>query len=95
MILELCGICNICAYYYCKFSLRCRIRKILTFIHLTLLGRGAESASSFYRLLFLHEKRGLEVPNFVTFPIYYELLEKQKKIFGFFTVFWGDLEGAG
>ena len=29
------------------------------------------------------------------FLIHYELSEKQKKIFWFFTVFWGDLEGAG
>ena len=29
---------------------------------------GAESARPFFRWLFLHEKRGLEVPNFVTFP---------------------------
>ena len=37
---------------------------------LTLLGRGegAESAHTFFRWLFLHEKRGLEVQNFVTSP---------------------------
>ena len=37
---------------------------------LTLLGqgRGAESARTFFKRLFLYEKRGLEVPNFVTFP---------------------------
>ena len=29
---------------------------------------GAESARTFFRWLFLHEKGGLEVPNFVTFP---------------------------
>ena len=29
------------------------------------------------------------------FLIHYELSEKQKKIFWFFTVFWGDLEGVG
>ena len=29
------------------------------------------------------------------FLIHYELSENQKKIFWFFTVFWGDLEGAG
>ena len=29
------------------------------------------------------------------FLIHYELSEKQKKFFWFFTVFWGDLEGAG
>ena len=29
---------------------------------------GAESARTFFRWLFLHEKRGLEVPNFVIFP---------------------------
>ena len=29
---------------------------------------GAESARPFFRWLFLHEKRGLEVQNFVTFP---------------------------
>ena len=31
-------------------------------------GGGAESARTFFRWLFLHEKRGLEVQNFVTFP---------------------------
>ena len=36
---------------------------------LTLLGwGGAESARTFFRWLFLHEKRGSEVQNFVTFP---------------------------
>ena len=36
---------------------------------LTLLGRGgAESARPFINCPFLQEKRGLEVPNFVTFP---------------------------
>ena len=35
---------------------------------LTLLGRGgAESARTFFKRPFLHEKSGLEVPNFVTF----------------------------
>ena len=29
------------------------------------------------------------------FLIHYELSENQKKFFWFFTVFWGDLEGAG
>ena len=29
------------------------------------------------------------------FLIHYELSENQKKIFWFFTVFWGDLEGVG
>ena len=29
---------------------------------------GAESARTFFRWQFLHEKRGLEVQNFVTFP---------------------------
>ena len=28
------------------------------------------------------------------FLINYELSKKQKKMFGFFTVFWGDLEGV-
>ena len=31
-------------------------------------GGGAESARTFFNRPFLHEKRGLEVPNFVTFP---------------------------
>ena len=36
---------------------------------LTLLGRGgAESARTFFIWLYLNEKRGLEVPNLVTFP---------------------------
>ena len=36
---------------------------------LTLLGwGGAESARTFFRWLFIHEKRGLEVQNFLTFP---------------------------
>ena len=29
---------------------------------------GAESARTYFRWLFLHEKRGLEVLNFLTFP---------------------------
>ena len=38
-------------------------------LNLTLLGRGgAESARTFFKRPFLHEKRGLEVQNFVTFP---------------------------
>ena len=31
-------------------------------------GGGAESARTFFKWLFLHEKRGLEVQNSVTFP---------------------------
>ena len=30
--------------------------------------RGAESARTFFKRPFLHEKRGLEVPKFVTLP---------------------------
>ena len=42
---------------------------------LTLLGRGgAETARTFFRWLFLHEKRGMEVQNFVTFPNSLEIL---------------------
>ena len=37
------------------------------FKDLTLLGWGAESARTIFKLPFLHEKRVLEVPNFVTF----------------------------
>ena len=49
---------------------------------LTLLGRGgAESARTFLRWLFLHEKRGLEVQNFVTFPNSLWTFRKSKKIF--------------
>ena len=33
--------------------------------------------------------------DFLTFIIHYELSENRKQIFWFFTVFWGDLEGAG
>ena len=62
---------------------------------LTLLGRGAESARTFFRWLFLHEKGGLEVPNFVTFPNSLWTFRKAKKNFWFFTVFWGNLKGAG
>ena len=45
-------------------------KSIIHFIHLlTLLGRGgAESARTFFNRPLLQEKRGLEVPNFVTFP---------------------------
>ena len=35
---------------------------------LTLMVRGAQCACTFFRKLFLHEKRGLEVRNFLTFP---------------------------
>ena len=31
-------------------------------------GGGVDCAHNFFRRLFLHEKRGLEVPNFLTFP---------------------------
>ena len=50
---------------------------------------------TFFRWQFLHEKRGLEVPDFVTFPNSLWTFRKAKKKFGFFTVFWGDLEGCG
>ena len=45
-----------------------------------MLGGGVQSAHTFFRQLFPHEKKSLEVPNFVTFL--------------FFTAFLGDLEGA-
>ena len=64
---------------------------------LTLLGRGgAESARTFFRWQFLHEKRGLEVPNFLLFLIHYELSVSEKRnFFWFFTVFWSELERTG
>ena len=31
-------------------------------------GQGAESARNFFKCSLFHEKRGLEVPNVVTFP---------------------------
>ena len=55
----------------------------------------AESARPFFRWLFLHEKRGLEVQNFLTFPNSLWTFRKSKIFFWFITVFWGDLEGAG
>ena len=62
---------------------------------LTLMVRGAHCALTFFRPLFLHEKRGLEVQNFLTFPNSLWTFRKSKIFFWFFTVFWGDLEGAG
>ena len=50
-------------------------------------GQGAESARNFFKCSLFHEKRGLEVPNFVTFP--------NSLFFWVFTVFLDDLEGAG
>ena len=50
---------------------------------------------TFFRWLFLLEKRDLEVQNFVTFPNSFWTFRKSKIFFRFFTVFWGDLEGAG
>ena len=63
---------------------------------LTLLerGGGAESARTIFKRPFLHEKRVQEVPNFVTFPNPLWTFRKSKKTL-FFSVFWGDLEGAG
>ena len=49
---------------------------------------------AFFKWIFLHEKRGLEVRNFLTFPNSLETFRKSKKNC-FFTVFWGNLEGAG
>ena len=48
----------------------------------------------FFQAAIFHEKRGLEVQNFLIFLIHYRLSENQKKIW-FFTLFWGDLEGVG
>ena len=57
---------------------------------LTLLGRGgAESARTLFNRPFLHEKRGLEVPNFVTFPNSLWTLRKAKKIFLVFHSVFG------
>ena len=42
---------------------------------------GAESARTFFKHPFLHEKRGLEVQNFVTFPNSLWTFRKSKKIF--------------
>ena len=54
---------------------------------------GAESARTFFRWLFLHEKRGSEVQNFVTFPNSLLTFRKSKKKFlVFHSVFLGDLE---
>ena len=56
---------------------------------LTLLGRGGGGISPhFFRWLFLHEKRDLEVQNFVTFPNSLLTFGKsKKKIFGFSQCF--------
>ena len=61
------------------------------FLTLMMQGGGgtAQSARTFFRWLFLHEIRGLEVRNFLTFP---DSLKTFWKLF--FTVFWCDLEGA-
>ena len=47
----------------------CNLSNFLGDFLLTLLGRGgAESARTFFRWLFLPEKMGLKVRNFLTFP---------------------------
>ena len=46
---------------------------------LTLLVQGAQCAHTFFRKLFLHEKRGLEVQIFKLFLIHYKLSENQQK----------------
>ena len=43
--------------------------------------QGAQCACTFFRWLFLHEKRGLEVQNFVTFPNSLWTFRKSKKNF--------------
>ena len=45
------------------FVLDLQVYWFLVILGLTLLGRG-----TFFRWLFHHEERGLEVPDFVTFP---------------------------
>ena len=58
-------------------------------LSLTLMVRGG----TFFGRLFLHEKRGLEIS--WLFLIRYKLSENQEIFFLDFTVFLGDLEGAG
>ena len=62
--------------------------------YLTLLG------CTFFNRPFLYEKRGLEGPNFVTFPnslstFRISEISENQNFFWFFTMFLGDLEGAG
>ena len=45
---------------------------------------GAESARTFFNHQFIHENRGMEVPNFVTFPNLLRTFRKAKKKFLFF-----------
>ena len=56
------------------------------------LGRGAESAHTFFKHQFLQEKMVLEVSDFLTFLIHYKLIENKKN--RFFTVILGDLEAT-
>ena len=57
--------------------------------------KGAQCAHTFFRRLFLHEKRGLEVQNSLTFFNSLLTSRKSKLFFWFFSVFWGNLEGVG
>ena len=59
------------------------------------IGAGGTMFPTFFKRLFLHEKRVLDVPNFLTFPNSLWTFRKSKKIIWFFTMFWGDLEGVG
>ena len=54
------------------------------FINPIRVGGLNQPTHTFFKRPYLHEKRGLEVPNSVTFPNHYELSENQKKIL-FFT----------
>ena len=84
--------CNISMSFQCTYkvySINVKCFAKFSLFALTLLGRGrAESAHTLFRWLFLHEKRGLEVQNFVTFP--YSLWTFRKSnFFLFFTVIFG------
>ena len=59
----------------------------VTFMQLlTLMVGRLDCAITFFRWLFLHEKRGFEVSNSIS---------ESKKKNCFNTVFWGDIEGMG
>ena len=55
---------------------------------LTLMVGRADCFHTFSKQLFLHEKRGLEIPSFVTFPNSLWTFRKSKMFGGGFTVIW-------
>ena len=57
-------------------------------LNLTLLIGRVQCACTFFKRQFLHEKKGLEVQNFLTFPDSLLTFRKSNKEFWFFSLFW-------